>query len=684
MKLIRTLCIATLGLQLGAVARAQSSSELSLPSSPSLNLESIDKSIDPCVNLYQYACGRWQKQNPIPADQTSWSVYGKLYQDNLNFLHGILEEAATPGGQRDSVNQKIGDFYAACIDETVIEKRGSEPIRADLERIAALKTTHDLAPLLAYFHTTIGGRSLIFAGASDQDPDNSEQVIASLDQGNLGLPNRDYYTKDDAKSKETRERYVQHIQKMFELLGDNADTAKANAQIVMKMETALARASLTPVERRDPYKLKNKMDLAGLKKLAPNFNWDAYYADRHYPSLAVLNITSPSFFKQMNADLKGEPLDHWKTYLRLHVADSAAPFLSSKFVDENFAFYRKYLRGATEMQPRWKRCVQYTDRNLGEALGQAYVRKVFSPELKQSTMEMVQRIEAAMEQRIRNLDWMSPETKQQALVKLHGIRNKIGYPDKWRDYSSVSVTREDFAGDVRNAVAFEQRRQIAKIGQPINRGEWDMTPPTVDADYNPQMNDINFPAGVLQPPLYDAKMDDAPNYGDTGGTIGHELTHGFDDEGSQFDANGNLKNWWTKGDREKFDERTKCVSDQYSSYVVVDEVHINGKLTMGEDVADLGGEILAYIAWKAATADKDLKPVDGLTPEQRFFIGYAQWDCANERPEDLRLRAQVDPHSPAQFRINGVVVNMPEFAEAFHCKAGQPMVKPSEKVCRVW
>jgi putative endopeptidase len=684
MKLIRTLCIATLGLQLGAVARAQSSSELSLPSSPSLNLESIDKSIDPCVNLYQYACGRWQKQNPIPADQTSWSVYGKLYQDNLNFLHGILEEAATPGGQRDSVNQKIGDFYAACIDETVIEKRGSEPIRADLERIAALKTTHDLAPLLAYFHTTIGGRSLIFAGASDQDPDNSEQVIASLDQGNLGLPNRDYYTKDDAKSKETRERYVQHIQKMFELLGDNADTAKANAQIVMKMETALARASLTPVERRDPYKLKNKMDLAGLKKLAPNFNWDAYYADRHYPSLAVLNITSPSFFKQMNADLKGEPLDHWKTYLRLHVADSAAPFLSSKFVDENFAFYRKYLRGATEMQPRWKRCVQYTDRNLGEALGQAYVRKVFSPELKQSTMEMVQRIEAAMEQRIRNLDWMSPETKQQALVKLHGIRNKIGYPDKWRDYSSVSVTREDFAGDVRNAVAFEQRRQIAKIGQPINRGEWDMTPPTVDADYNPQMNDINFPAGVLQPQLYDAKMDDAPNYGDTGGTIGHELTHGFDDEGSQFDANGNLKNWWTKGDREKFDERTKCVSDQYSSYVVVDEVHINGKLTMGEDVADLGGEILAYIAWKAATADKDLKPVDGLTPEQRFFIGYAQWDCANERPEDLRLRAQVDPHSPAQFRINGVVVNMPEFAEAFHCKAGQPMVKPSEKVCRVW
>ncbi|MBV9888630.1 MAG: M13 family metallopeptidase [Acidobacteria bacterium] len=684
MNFTRVLCISALGLLIASAARPQTSGEPSLPYSPSLNLESIDKSIDPCANLYQYACGRWQKDNPIPPDQTSWSVYGKLYQDNLNFLRGILEQAAAPDGQRDAVSQKIGDFYAACIDEMAVEKRGGDPIKPELERIAALKTAKDLAPLLAQLHTTFGGRALLFVGGSDQDPDNSEQVIASLDQGGLGLPNRDYYTKDDAKSKETRERYVQHIQNVFELLGDNADTAKANSQLVMKMETALARASLSPVERRDPYKLKNKMDLAGLKKLAPNFDWDRYYADRHYPSLAILNVASPSFFKQMNNDLNGESIDHWKTYLWFHVADAASPYLSSKFIDENFDFYRKYLRGAKEMQPRWKRCVQYTDRNLGEALGQAYVRKVFSPELKQSTLEMVQRIETAMEQRIRTLDWMSPETKQQALVKLHGIRNKIGYPDKWRDYSPVKITRDDFIGDMRDTVAFEQRRQIAKIGQPIDRGEWDISPPTVDAYYNPQMNDINFPAGVLQPPLYDAKMDDAPNYGDTGGTVGHELTHAFDDEGSQFDANGNLKNWWTKSDRDKFDERTKCVSDQYSSYVVVDDVHINGKLTMGEDVADLGGEILAYIAWKAATADKDLKPIDGLTPEQRFFIGYAQWDCANERPEDLRLRAAVDPHSPAQYRINGVVVNMPEFAEAFHCKAGQPMVKLSEKVCRVW
>jgi putative endopeptidase len=366
------------------------------------------------------------------------------------------------------------------------------------------------------------------------------------------------------------------------------------------------------------------------------------------------------------------------------VADSSAQFLSSKFVQENFEFYRKYLRGQKEKQPQWKRCVQFTDYLLGEALGQAYVRKVFSPELKQSTLDMVRRIEDAMAMRIQQLDWMSPETKQQALTKLHGIRNKIGYPDKWRDYSSVKIVRDDFLADVQHAVEFEHRRDIDKVGQPVDHGEWAISPVTVDAYYNPQMNDINFPAGVLQPPLYDARVDDAPNYGNTGGTIGHELTHGFDDEGSQFDAGGNLKNWWTKEDREKFDARTKCVSDQYSKYVVVEDVHINGLLTMGEDVADLGGEILAYIAWKVATKDKNLQPIDGLTPEQRFFIGFAQWDCANERPEDLRVRAQTDPHSPPEYRINGVVVNMPEFAKAFSCKAGQPMTKPPESVCRVW
>jgi putative endopeptidase len=685
MRIAFALPLFVLSLGLTVTARAQTGEEPALPYSPSVNLNSMDKSIDPCQNFYKYACGRWQKDNPIPADQTSWSVYGKLYEDNLNFLRGILEQAANNVNSRDAVSQKIGDFYASCVDEAGLEKSGLGPLQSELDAIAKLNSVRELGPLVAKLQMTTGGyRTILFRGGSDQDPDNSEQVIASLDQGGLGLPDRDYYTKEDAKSKETRERYVQHVQKTFELLGDSTETAKKNAETLMRMETALAKASMTRVDRRNPYNLKHKMGIPGLEELAPNFDWKTYYSVLRYPTIAILNVGAPGFFKEVNAALGREPLADWKTYLRFHVADSSAQFLSEKFIQENFEFYRKYLRGAKEREPQWKRCVKFTDYMLGEALGQAYVRKVFSPQLKQSTLDMVQRIEGAMEMRIRQLDWMSPETKQQALTKLHGIRNKIGYPDKWRDYSSVNIVRGAFLADVQQAVAFEHRRQIAKIGNPVDHGEWDISPVTVDAYYNPQMNDINFPAGVLQPPLYDAKMDDAPNYGDTGGTIGHELTHGFDDEGSQFDATGNLKNWWTKEDREKFDARTKCVSDQYSQYVVVDDVHINGRLTLGEDVADLGGEILAYFAWKDATKDKNHQPVDGLTPEQRFFIGFAQWDCANERPEDLRVRAQTDPHSPAEFRINGVVVNMPEFAEAFSCKASQPMVKPADKVCRVW
>jgi len=643
----------------------------------------MDKSIDPCVNFYRYACGGWQSKNPIPSDQTSWSVYGKLYEDNLNFLHGILEQASSDNSHRDVVTEEVGDFYAACMDESLVEKRGISAVQSHLDAIAKLKSVQEMPQLIARLQLVFG-RSILFAAGSTQDPDNSELVIAELDQGGLGLPDRDYYTKTDDKSKQTRERYLLHVQKIFELAGDRPETAKQNADTVMRMETALANASLTRVERRDPYKLKNKMAPSGLKELAPNFDWKTYYREAKYPDFEILNVDTPAFFKEVNARLTAEPTENWKTYLRFHVVDSASPYLSSAFVQENFDFYRNYLRGAKEQQPRWKRCVSYTNHNLDEALGQVYVAKVFSPELKQSTLNMVKRIEDAMALRIRQLDWMSPETKTQALTKLQGIRNKIGYPDKWRDYSSIKILRDDFAGNVQRAAEFETHRRINKIGKPVDHGEWEIPPPTVDAYYDPQMNDINFPAGVLQPPLLDAKMDDAPNYGDTGGTIGHELTHGFDDEGSQFDAKGNLKNWWTKEDRERFETRTKCIVDQYAQYVVVDDVHINSKLTLGEDVADLGGEILAYMAWKSATKDVSLHPIDGLTPEQRFFIGFAQWDCANERPEDLRVRAMTDPHSPAVYRINGVVANMPEFSQAFSCKQGQPMTKPAEKVCKVW
>ena len=643
----------------------------------------MDKSVDPCTDFYQYSCGGWKKNNPIPPDQVSWSVYGKLYQDNLSFLRGILEEAALSKASAGSVTQKIGDFYAACMDEAAVEKRGTTPLQPDLDAIAQLKSAHDLAPLIARLQATLGG-SLLFSSGSRQDPDNSDQQIAGVNQGGLGLPDRDYYTKDDAKSKEIREHYLQHVQKIFELLGDTPETAKKNADTVMRMETSLATASLTRVERRDPYKQKNKIKLADLEQLAPNFNWHSYFDELKLPPFQIINVVPPAFFKEINSKLAAEPIENWKTYLRFHLVDGYSPYLSAAFVQENFDFYSKYLRGAREQQPRWRRCVRYTDGNLGEALGQAYVAKVFSPELKASTQEMTKRIEDAMEQRIHGLDWMSAETKQQALAKLHSIRNKVGYPDQWRDYGSVLIARNDFLGNVQRAAVFERRRNLNKVGKPVDRGEWGMTPPTVNAYYNPQMNDINFPAGVLQPPLYDAKIDDAPNYGDTGGTIGHELTHAFDDEGSKFDAKGNLSNWWTAEDRQKFEERTQCVSDQYAQYIVVDDIHINSKLTLGEDVADLGGEILAYMAWKDATKHKSLQPAEGLTPEQRFFVGFAQWACANERPENLRVNALTDPHSPPEYRINGVVVNMPEFSQAFSCKKDQPMVKAPEKVCKVW
>ncbi|MGO9647658.1 MAG: M13 family metallopeptidase, partial [Terriglobales bacterium] len=649
-----------------AQSGSTASAEPAFPYTPGLDVKAMDKSADPCADFYQYSCGGWKKNNPIPADQVSWDVYSKLYEDNLNYLRSILEQAAVKANQADAVTQKIGDFYGACMDETTVEQRGLAPLQSDLNAISLVTSPKEITPLIAHLQFEFG-RGIVFAQGSTQDPDDSEQQIAEVDQGGLGLPDRDYYVKDDAKSKETRERYEQYAQKMFELMGDDAATAKKNAETVMRMETALAKASMTRVDRRDPYKLKHKMKVAELAQLAPNVDWTIYYAQLQYPKFEIVNVSTPDFFKEVSRQITATPIADWQTYLRFHVVNGAAVVLPKRFVDENFEFYRKYLHGAKEQQPRWKRCVQYTDEDLGEALGQVYVRKTFGPELKASTLDMVRRIEDAMGERIRALDWMSPETKQQALTKLAGIRNKIGYPDKWRDYSSVTIASADFAGNVVRAEGFERRRDINKVGQPVDHGEWGMSPPTVNAYYNSQMNDINFPAGVLQPPLYDAKIDDAPNYGDTGGTIGHELTHAFDDEGSQYDAKGNLKNWWTKEDREKFDGRTKCVQDQYAQYVVVDDIHINSKLTMGEDVADLGGEILGYIAWKGATRDKDLRPMEGLTPDQRFFVGFAQWACGNERPEDLRVRAITDPHSPPKYRVNGVVVNMPEFSKAFSC-----------------
>jgi len=652
-----------------------------LPYTPSLDVAAMDRSADPCVDFYTYSCGGWQKKNPIPPDQTSWSVYGKLYQDNLQYLKGLLEQAAA-AKDRDPVTQKIGDFYASCMNETLVEQLGAKPMQPDLAAVQNLKDRKQLAAVIA--RPQMQGVSVLFNFGPQQDPDDSDRMIVDIRQGGLGLPDRDYYLKDDAKSKETRERYLQHVQKMFELLGDSPEVASKNATTVMRMETSLAKASLTRVERRDPYKLKHKMTVPDLYKVAPDFDWNAFFSASSVPKFEILNVSWPDFFRDVDSQVKSASLEDWQTYIRWHVAHSRAPFLSSAFVNANFEFYRKYLRGATELQPRWKRCVQYVDDDLGEALGQVYVRKTFGPELKTSTVEMTRQIEDAMAVRIQQLEWMSPTTKQQAIGKLKAVRNKVGYPDKWRDYSSVTISPTDFYGNDVRATEFETKRQIDKIGQPVDRTEWGMSPPTVNAYYDAQMNDINFPAGVLQPPLYDPKMDAAPNYGNTGSTIGHELTHAFDDEGRQFDAKGNLKDWWTKQDADQFMKHANCVVDQYGTYVVVDDIKINSKLTEGEDVADLGGTILAYVAWRDATKGTVLTSQDALTPDQRFFVGFAQWACENQRPENQRVNAMTDPHSPGKYRINGVVVNMPEFGTAFGCKAGQPMVKPDDKVCRVW
>ena len=645
---------------------------------PALDVTAMDRMIDPCIDFFKYACGGWIKNNPIPPDQSSWDLYSKMEDENKDKLRGILEAAASPDSGRNPVNQKIGDYYASCMDEKVIEDKGIDPLKPELDRIAKIGSKTELADVASAMSTD----NVMFRFESIQDFRDASQVVANADQGGLGLPDRDYYLKTDAKSEELRKAYAAHVQKMFELLGEAPATAATEAQTVMRIETDLAKGSLTRVERRDPKNLDHKLTSAELEKISPEFQWQVYFTKVGLPSLSSLNVAVPNFFKTLNEEIGKNSLDDWKTYLRWHLVHSNAAHLSSPFLNENFAFYGKTLQGQQQLKPRWKRCTEDVDDYLGEALGQAYVEKYFPPQAKEQALKVVNEIRAAMEQDIKSLTWMSPATKEQALTKLHAIANKIGYPDKWRDYSKLDVVRGDSLGNLDRARQFEFNRQLGKIGKPVDKGEWDMTPPTVNAYYNPQMNDINFPAGVLQPPAFDPESDAAPNYGDTGGTVGHELTHGFDDEGRQFDAQGNLRDWWTPEDGKAFEKRASCISDQYSKYVIIDDVHINGKLTLGEDVANLGGLLLAYMAWKDDTKGQKLDPIDGLTPEQRFFVGYGQSWCGHVRDESKRLRATVDPHSPEKYRTNGVVSNMPQFQEAFHCKSGQPMVNANR--CRVW
>jgi putative endopeptidase len=650
---------------------------------PGFDPTAIDRGTPACTDFYQFACGNWMARNPVPPDRARWGRFDELAERNQTALRGILEKVSANDPKREAIDQKIGDQYAACMDEAAIEAKGITVLKPELDRIAGLASKSGMPSELAHLHE--GGVGAAFRFGSVPDFKDANSVIAGTDQGGLGLPDRDYYLKDDAKSVELRAKYVAHVQKMLELSGEPVTAAVADARAVMDLETALARASLERVKRRDPANIYHKMKVAELQALTPAFDWTAYLAAAAGPPVNELNVTVPDFYKAFNAQLDKAPPDAWKAYLRWHLLRENVNLLPAAFVNENFAFYGQALTGAKELRPRWKRCVALVDSEMGEALGRRYVEATFGAEGKERTSKMVAALEAALERDLKTLPWMTDATKTQALGKLHAIANKIGYPDRWRDYSSLRIARGDALGNELRAEEFEVRRDLAKIGKTLDRSEWSMSPPTVNAYYSSLQNNINFPAGILQPPFYDNAMDDAVNFGGIGAVIGHELTHGFDDQGRKFAANGDLSDWWTAEDAKEFEKRAGCIADEYAAFTVAGDVHLNGKLTLGENTADNGGVRIAYMALVQTLAEAG-KPapgvIDGFTPEQRFFLGFGQVWCQNETEESARLRANVDPHSPGRYRVNGVVANMPEFQQAFGCKAGDAMVR--ENACRVW
>jgi putative endopeptidase len=648
--------------------------------SEGFSIENIDKGVDPCVDFYQYACGNWMKTAEIPADQPDWVSFVALHERNQAIEKDILEKAGAGGAHRDPIAQKIGDYYGACIDEKAADAKGLEPLKPELDGIAAATSKEALIDAIARVHLI--GPNPLFNFYSAPDLHNANMVIAYIDQGGLTLPDRNYYINDDAKMVEMRKRLVAYATELFTLAGQKPEQASASAETVLRIETALAKASMDRTMRRDPKNRDHKMATKDALALAPNFYLSRYFQDVGSPSFSELNVANPEFFKEVNDVLASESLDSLKTYVQWHMLNSTAPWLSKPFVDTNFKF-RQALTGQAENQARWKRCVDATDRALGEALGQRYVDATFGAEGKRRMLKMVDELEAALDTDIRDLPWMTPETKKQAKLKLTAIRNKIGYPDKWRDYSKLEIKPGDLVGNFLRANEFESRRQIAKIGKPLDRLEWGMTPPTVNAYYSGARNEIVFPAGILQPPFFDKSMDEAVNFGGIGVVIGHELTHGFDDQGRKFDPQGNLRDWWTEADGKEFEKRASCIADEYSSFVAVDDLKLNGRLTLGENTADNGGARIALMALlNTLTPEQREQKIDGFTPEQRFFLGFGRVWCEKRRPEYSRMLVNVDPHSPGRYRVNGVVQNMPEFQKAWGCKAGQPMVQAN--ACRVW
>jgi putative endopeptidase len=659
--------------------------------------KAVDAALNPCDDFYKYSCSKWLTANPIPPDQVFWSTGSSLEMWNDTVLRETLEANSKNDPNRSAVQQKIGDYWAACTDENGIEAAGLKPLQPELERIAALKSKSEITLEIAHLHHLFPGaweqsdnqtNAPLFGFTGQQDYNDASKVVAQIDQGGLSLPNRDYYINTDEKSVETLKKFRTHLQKMFALIGESEAQAGVDAGTVIEIETAMAKAQMDNIRRRDPKNINNRMSLAQIRELAPSIDWDSYLKAVKAPASGHYIVTSPDFFRAEEKLLVEHPVEHWKTYLRWHLIHHAAPYLPKALADETFDFFARTLAGQEQQLPRWRRCTHWADRDLGEALGQAYVDRAFPPESKARTVEMVHAIERAMHGDIESAAWMTPATKAQAIVKLQGIEDKIGYPSHWRDYSSVKVVRDSYIANVEQATSFEFERWVAKIGKPVDRSEWTMTPPTINAYYDPQLNTINFPAGILQPPYFEKNMDGSVNYGAIGMVIGHELTHGFDDQGRKFDAQGNLRDWWTAEDGKQYDERGKCISDEYTQEVPEAGAGVkqNGLLTQGEDTADNGGIRLAFYALEAELKQQgkslDDKGPDGWTYRQRFFISNAYSWCANVRPEVARLAVTTDPHSLPVFRINNVLSNMSEFAQAFGCKAGQKMVRAN--ACRVW
>jgi endothelin-converting enzyme/putative endopeptidase len=644
------------------------------------HMDMLDKNVDPCNDFYAYACSKWLGQNPIPSDRSAWGRFNELAQRGEYVVRDILEKASADRPGRSANEQKIGDYYASCMDESAIEKAGSKPLERDFQNIAAIKSKGDLPGEIVRLHRE--GTNVLFGFDSESDFKEASQIIAQVDQGGLGMPDRDYYFKNDPKSIELRKKYVEHVAKMFALLGDEESKAAAEAKVVMEIETGLAKGALDQTSRRDPQKIYHKLTNRELVSLSPAFNWNAYFEGVGAPHFDSLNVVEPDFIKNMQEVISAHSLEEWKTYLRWHTVHANAALLPVAFVNENFDFFSKTLQGTKELRPRWKRCVGYTNNDLGDLVGQIYVQQTFGAEGKERTLAMVGALEKALGEDIKNLPWMGADTKAQALVKLQAITNRIGYTDKWRDYSTLQIVRDDALGNSQRSNQHDLERRLTKIGKALDKREWPYPPMTVNATYNPLQNNITFPAGILQPPFYDNQADDAMNFGGIGAVIGHELTHGFDDQGSQFDADGNLRDWWTANDKKQFEQRTGCIKDQYANFVAVDDLKLNGKLTLGENTADNGGMRIAYMALLSTFAGKEPAPIDGLSAEQRFFLGWANVWCQNRTDAVSRMLVTIDPHSPSKYRVNGTISNMPEFREAYHCAATAPMV--NQNACKVW